>query len=196
MESSQRRLESGPWRSGKSCLQKLPTFTQEVFTAAQPNWESCRGCHARGPPRTAVRLDLRSSRGHWAYFLCGTSPTFPCLPTQSARPLLPSPARILVTLQVPPDKSLLLGGPPQSPTKHSAPASLSGLLMALLTCLSLVCLVSVNAGRSQGPHFTQGSQELMLANTQHPATGKTQPQKGPRACGRLAAEPRPGSLVI
>lgn len=83
-------------------------------------------------------------------------------------PLLPSRARILVTLQVPPDKSLLLGGPPQSPAKHSAPASLSGLLMALLTCLSLICLVSVNAGRSQGPHFTQGSQELMLAKTQHP----------------------------
>lgn len=83
-------------------------------------------------------------------------------------PLLPSPARIPVTLQVPPDKSLLLGGPTQSPAKHSAPASLSGLLMALLTCLSLICLVSVNAGRSQGPHFTQGSQEPMLAKTQHP----------------------------
>lgn len=128
-------------------------------------------------------------------FCVGPRRPFPAY-LQSARPPAPLACKDPVTLQVPPDKSLLLGGPPQSPTKHSAPASLSGLLMALLTCLSLVCLVSVNAGRSQGPHFTQGSQELMLANTQHPATGKTQPQKVPRACGRLAAEPRPGSLVI
>lgn len=130
-------------------------------------------------------------------FYMGPRRPFPEYLHSPCCPLLPSLARILVTLQVPPDKSLLLGGPPQSPAKHSAPASLSGLLMALLTCLSLICLVSVNAGRSQGPHFTQGRTRADACKNAAPLSlTKTQPQKVPRACGRLAADPRPGSLVI